>query len=88
MNFSWVIVIGNILLDLIVPILVIVGHIKVGKSIQNVTLAPSEEPTLGDSPFDRAIKQTAPKKSQICSNCGASVLSSAVFCPHCGNSIN
>ena len=85
--FSYFIIFGAILLDLSVPILLIVGRLKVGKSIQNFTLESSAEPTLGDSPFDRAIKQTAPKEGNFCSNCGASVLTSAVFCPHCGNSL-
>ena len=83
----WVFLIGSMILDIIIPILVIVGHFKVGKSIQTVTLASSQEPTFQDFPFDRAIKQTAPKEKNFCPNCGTSVLNSVVFCPYCGSAI-
>lgn len=83
----WVLTIGGLLLDIIIPVLIIVGHFKVGKLIQTVTSSSGVEPTLGDSPFDRAIKQTNPQNRNICSNCGSSILTDVKFCPFCGNSV-
>ncbi|TFG21252.1 MAG: hypothetical protein EU530_00460, partial [Promethearchaeota archaeon] len=42
----WVILIGSMLLDIIIPILFIIGYFKVGKSIQSVTISSNIEPTL------------------------------------------
>ncbi len=78
---------GDLLISLVTFILLVIGYFRLGKHLQNASSSSSLEPTLGESPFDRAIKQPTPNDRKICENCGASVLNSAVFCPHCGNSI-